>query len=116
MPCDSSHLEADGREVESSKVREFLREVTGKPFNHRRRAEYYGNVKTLDADTAELCGICQTVDVSRFSLELQLWWRDHQEADAKKAADVKRQAEEAEARDRALRKLSDAERALLGVR
>lgn len=43
MPCNCDHLEANAREVESSRVREFLRETAGKKFNHESRAEYYGH-------------------------------------------------------------------------
>lgn len=37
--------------------------------------------KYLDKLTSELCSKLKTTDVTKYSLELQMWWRDHQEAD-----------------------------------
>ena len=86
MPCDSSHCEPTTREVESRKVLEFLREMRDQSFNHENpKTPYYGSVETLDWNTASLCAMCKDKGVSERSLELQLWWRDHQAADAKKA-------------------------------
>lgn len=83
-------MEHDWREAESGRVLEFLSEVSGRPFNHD-QPNYYGRPKWLDEDTAKLCEWCAANDVSKMSLELQLWWQQHQKRDAK------RQAEEAEA-------------------
>lgn len=83
MPCNSSHLSPSLHEVESVKVRGFLREV-GLPVTGRDDV-CYGNVKSLDADMAALCKWCRNHDVSRQSLELQIWWRDHRKADFEKS-------------------------------
>lgn len=87
MPCDSSHMEAHGDEVQSSIVRELLREIDGQPFDHKKRAEYYGNLKTFDEDTARLCQWCREnpLKVKQKSLELQIWWRDHQDIDRRRS-------------------------------
>lgn len=42
----------------------------------------------LDEKTAELCSKLKEIeDVSKYSLELQMWWRDHQIADQKRKSD-----------------------------
>ncbi len=115
MPCDSSHCAPLSEETESSKVRELLREVAGQPFNHQKRHEYYGNVKTLDKDTATLCEACKNLDVSKYSLELQLWWRDHQKADAEKDRQTDVQRIRAALQRSGLSKLNIAERVALGL-
>lgn len=85
MPCQSDYLEHDAREKESGRVIEFLKEIDGLPFDHD-HPSYYGRITTLDADTARLCEWAQThqEELPRHSLELQLWWQQHQRADAKR--------------------------------
>lgn len=94
MPCDSSHMEANGLEVELSRLLMLLEEFrTGRPVNRKsdgwdgyhKQAYGYGQAdlrKRADAATAELCGkLTACEDVTRYSLEMQIWWRDHQKAD-----------------------------------
>lgn len=118
MPCDSSHCAPSGREIESSKVRELLREVKGQPFTHQRRHEYYGDITTLDRDTAELCAFCteHAVFLTSYSLELQVWWRDHQAADQKKAKQRATEIRQRLARKQALSKLTPEEIEALGIK
>src|SRR5262245_51999410 len=49
---------------------------------------------TCDRLVRELCTRLQSVDVTKYSLELQMWWRDHQEADRARLEDTLRRAEE----------------------
>jgi len=71
----------------------------------------YGN---LDKLTALLCERLRSVDVTRYSLELQMWYRDHQAADkAREERVAKEDALEAR-KQAALAKLTDEERELLG--
>lgn len=118
MPCDSSYMNARPEEVESSKVRELIREVQGLPFNHKSRHDYYGKVDQLDSDTAWLCAWCEknTAILNTFSLELQIWWRDHQEQDARREAAKAKTAHLKEVRRQALEKLTPEERRALGVK
>lgn len=51
MPCDSSHCAPTGREIESAKVLTYLQEVGLR----RDVNKVYGNIRTLDHDTALLC-------------------------------------------------------------
>ena len=119
MPCDAGHCEASAREVESRVVREFLREIAGKKFDHddpSKNQGYYGKVDELDNDTAALCAWCMSHDVSKMSLELQLWWKKHQKADAKKLAERRRLEEDEVLKKAALAKLTKEERRVLGLR
>lgn len=111
MPCNCDHLEPNSREKESVRVMKFLREVG----LHTGKVSLYGDVNSLDEHTAALCKFCQNHDVKDYSLELQIWWRDHQKADTerlKKEYEKVRAGHDAEA---ALAKLTAYERELLGV-
>jgi hypothetical protein len=117
MPCDSSHMHASQREQESARVRAFLREV-GQPAPASAQPDhYYGNVATLDADTAALCDWCRANPeaVLGQSLELQIWWRDHQRADEKKADEAVARARREQLKRIGLSKLTPEERKALGL-
>jgi len=68
-----------------------------------------------DRIVQELCDALQARDVAQDSLEMQIWWRDHQTADKacveRALAQTKTDAE----RDAALAKLTPHERKVLGV-
>jgi hypothetical protein len=69
----------------------------------------------LDEKTEELCSKIQNTDVSKFSLEMQMWWRDHQKADKDRLEKEMSEQKDKEAKEIALSKLSDYERKLLGI-
>jgi hypothetical protein len=87
MPCDGTHLRRTNVEKASVAVRALLVEV-GLLRKRDKGDAYYGDPDNLDTDTARLCEWCQAhpPQVKAGSLELQIWWRDHLRADAKKAA------------------------------
>jgi len=121
MPCNSDYMAASSLERELSTVACLLDEVAGKqcaPSDasgcHRR---VYGKATREFGDqlVKELCNALQGADVSTFSLEMQIWWRDHQAADEERI-----QMETADAmitfqREAALAKLTTYERRLLGL-
>lgn len=74
--------------------------------------------KRADDVTECLCAKLQAddVDIKERSLEMQMWWRDHQAADAKRLEQEKRKAADDAAREAALAKLTEDERDLLGLR
>lgn len=127
MPCDSSYMEPDPRESESARVRGFLREIGLPPKSpdldaggnsypsYVKQDSIYGNYQTLTEDTAALCEWCSAHDVSKQSLELQIWWRDHQRADLQR--EKAREADEhlAELKRQAILKLTPDERRALGL-
>ena len=112
MGCTSSYLEPNGREKESANVIKLLNEL-GIETNSD---GIYGNINELDKDTDILCGLCQNIDVSKHSLELQIWWRDHQKADTER---IKKELENdkcMEAKKIAIDKLTPYERTLLEIK
>jgi len=122
MPCDSSHMISSQIERELSKVYQLLDELDGVPLNIKRYGDGYDSRAynrasrgVLDKKTRELCERLQSgdIDVTRYSLELQMWWRDHQIADAEKAEEKKRKVTEERKKKLALAKLTKAERELL---
>jgi hypothetical protein len=119
MPCDSGYLNATNIEIEMSKVACLLDELDGTPIDKSYWRGYHPRVygRLFDADrlVATLCSRLQGVDVTKHSLEMQMWWRDHLAADkARVEAEIAKVADE-EARKLALMKLTKHERILLGL-
>jgi hypothetical protein len=98
MPCRCDGMEPSYREVESTRIINFLHELGLR----KKKAGAYGDPRNLDSDTADLCAALKSGkhNVQGLSLELQIWWRDHQIADRKR--------EEAEAQERKQRQLTEA--------
>lgn len=118
MPCNCDHLEPHAKELELSRVACLLDELKGKPLNKSHWDGYHHSVygKAVDGDklTASLCDWLQKLDVKKQSLEMQIWWRDHQAADkARIQREVNAEASK-RARAAALAKLTPHERRLLG--
>lgn len=120
MPCDSSHLQATHKEREMSKVACLMDELDGKKFSRDRWEGYHPRVYNQRVDAvamvAELCARLQEVDVTDYSLEMQIWWRDHKEADKKRAAAAISKAKTEKQKRAALKKLTPHERKLLGLK
>ena len=119
MPCNGEYMNPHEREKNLSVIYGLLDELkTGKlPKNfgdgYDERIYNKGlSQEHLNEKTEELCGILQNTDVSKFSLEMQIWWRDHQKADKKRLS----QESKEEARKKALSKLTAYERKLLGIK
>lgn len=111
MPCQSAYMEPTARERESVRVMGLMAEVG--LIKHK--SGCYGEPANLDMHTSQLCEFCQKNDATKYSLELQIWWRDHQIADKKR---VERELEESikkGEREEALKKLTDHEKRLLGL-
>ena len=120
MPCVSDYMEATDKEVQLSQVCCLLDELDGKKWEHSWWRGYhpdaYGRHHNGDALVAELCSNLQNIDVSKQSLEMQIWWRDHQIADkARIERELKEQKTQQE-KDAAIAKLTDHEKRLLGIK
>lgn len=95
MPCNCDHLEATNLEIEISRVACLLDEIKGRKINKNNwrgyHPEIYGKVtrRLGDEYTAKLCSILKEKDVSKYSLEMQIWWRDHQKADEERLEEEK---------------------------
>lgn len=121
MPCNSDYMNPTQLEIELSKVCTFLDELeTGKLRKSYLRGYHpkvYGQpFSTNDADelVSSLCSKLQKLDVKQYSLELQIWWRDHQAADKKRIKkELAREKTEKE-KQAAWKKLTPYEQKLLG--
>lgn len=121
MPCNSDYMNASQLEIELSRVACLLEELDGTPINPSHWRGYhpavYCRLSSVDADkiVAELCSRLQDTDVTKYSLEMQMWWRDHQKADKARLEMELRLTKEKEDKDKAIAKLTPYERKLLGL-
>ncbi len=128
MGCRSDYMEPTELEVKLAKVFAFLDELeTGKLKKNAAYSGYdervYGKSthKILDQKTAELCSKIKELEnissgtISIYSLELQIWWRDHQEFDRKRLEEESSNAELNKLKEVALSKLTSFEKKLLGL-
>jgi hypothetical protein len=83
-------MEATSREIELSKVVQLLDELEGKPLSHNYGRGYDSRVycQNISKEQADLwvSTLCAKLTklgkkVKKYSLEMQIWWRDHQLAD-----------------------------------
>ena len=122
MPCNSDYMNANQSEKNLSVIYGLLDELeTGKlPSNFgdgydKRVYNKHLSKGHLDEKTEELCSKLQKTDVSKFSLEMKMWWRDHQNADKDRLQKEMSKEKDNEAKKIALSKLSEYERKLLGL-
>lgn len=122
MPCDSSHMDPTSLEREMSKVYCLLDELSGSEIVPRYWEGYhpkaYGGPSRSDADRAVsmLCEkLSKVADIRQYSLEMQMWWRGHQKADKERLEREIAEKKTEEAKLKALAKLTDYEREILGL-
>lgn len=93
MPCNSDYMNPDYHEVNHSKVRSGLDELAGRTVKDSYWEGYHPSVycehtskEELDIDTRTLCEALSKLGkkTQTLSLELQLWWREHQKADKRR--------------------------------
>jgi hypothetical protein len=71
----------------------------------------------LNEKVEELCSLLKKKkDITKYSLEMQVWWRDHQKADKEREKKEAKQKEYDKARKKALAKLTPAEKKLLNLK
>lgn len=122
MPCNSDYMEASGYEKAMSQVACLLDEINGKPIDRSHWGGYHPRIYSrgvskaeADAMVARLCSFLRDADVMRYSLEMQMWWRDHLKADEARIERERREVDAAAERNAALAKLTPEERKLLGL-
>ena len=117
MPCYSPN--PSSIEIEYARIELLLGELKGKKFNSEnyKSAHTWGkDKKELDEITDKLCSTLKEKTpefIQKQSLELQIWWRDHQAYDLKEKED---QEKEKNLKALALSKLTPEEIALLGIK
>lgn len=126
MGCRSDYMEPNEREVEMSRVLVLIDELNGKEFKKENYSGYHPDVYSkgitqddIDKATANLCSKLKQVEaegnVSDYSLELQIWWRDHKEADKRHDAEDKEEKRQAKLRKDAAKQLTKEQRKALGI-
>ncbi len=110
MPCNSDYLEPRKEEINSLNVLSFLIELGQDVGNFDGN---YGRAATLKEDVVKLCNACQKVDIKNYSLELQIWWRDHQKADEQRIKTEIKNIKKEKDMKLALKKLTPYEKKLL---
>lgn len=123
MPCNSDYMNPNDLEENASTVLCLLAELKGQYVRPEWRKGYHpsayckGMTKAkLDALVADLCGKLKGEDVTQYSLEMQIWWRDHLAADAAREAEERKEADLRRLREQALSNLTPEERAALGFK
>lgn len=124
MPCNSDYMEATAIEIAFSRVLCLLAELDGKKWTQSQWDGYHSSVynkvctiEKLDTKTAELCAALRKEQaIAQYSLELQTWWRDHQATDAARKRQAEDYKKDQSLRAKALKKLTAAERKLLGLK
>jgi hypothetical protein len=113
-------MEANWLEIRLSRVACLLDELDGKEIDQHHWRGYHPSVysQRVDGDkmVAKLCERLQSVDVKDYSLEMQIWWRDHKAADKARIKSELAAAKDAKAKKAAIAKLTPHERKLLGIR
>lgn len=112
MGCRSDYLEPTAREQESVRVMKFLQEFEAL---ENEKIGIYGSIENLDWHTQLLCKLCQELEPSKKSLELQIWWRDHQKADKDRIQLDLKNAKRLEDKAKVLNRLTSYEKELLGL-
>jgi len=114
MPCKSDGPHYDPVALSVILIYRHLDELAGKPPQDRHWGFLSVTRSELDRLTALLCELLKFVDVARYSLELQMWYRDHQAADKAREERIAKEDALAARKQAALGKLTDEERELLG--
>ena len=121
MPCNSDYMEPTTKEKQISEVLFFLQEVS-RPFAQLPKDRHnHPDVREVlrsgyeDEFVAELCDLLEGADVTKYSLELQIWWRDHKAADAKRRSQEEEEARRRQYRASARAKLTPEERRAVGL-
>ena len=122
MPCRNEGFDrSDPRKDEACRVQTLIDELSGRQFNkdnydgcHHNYTNRSVTQKELDNMTAALCEKLQKTDATKYSLELQMWWRDHQAADKRRTQIELDKAKTENDKKKAIAKLTPHERKLFG--
>lgn len=126
MPCNSNHMLANDFEKNLGEVYLLLDELEGRPFDSKTwknrgydKRVYYIRVPKgiLSTKTKELCSKLQEKseeEIKNYSLSLQVWWREHQDADKERLKKEHEDNLKMLGKQEALAKLTPYERKLLG--
>ena len=123
MPCNSDYLEPTWSEIEASKLWAVYEEViTGKDivpseFGNGYHKGDYARISDNERDeiVKAICKSLSNSDIHTYSLETQMWWREHKKADKERSEKESLEKVRERNRDIALSKLTDDEKESLGL-
>lgn len=122
MACNGDYMNPTGLEKNLSTVYGLLDELNSgvlrNDYNDGYDKRVYNQKLTLEDlnnKVKELCSKLQNVDVTKYSLEMQIWWRDHQIADKKRLEMEMENIKIEKEKQEAISKLTPYERELLGL-
>lgn len=123
MPCNADYMNPTQMEKEMSVVACLLDEIKGVQPMPTWWDGYHPSVycKHLDKQSCDdlvsrLCSYLTSVgDITVYSLEMQIWWRDHQKADQKRLEEEYLNAKIEDDRKQLLERLTPYEKKLLGI-
>lgn len=126
MPCNSDYLDPNSFEKQLSKVCCLLDELLyNKSIKQNEWNGYHPNVyyKYINKEKANklvnsLCSKLQMLsskEIKNLSLEMQIWWRNHQKADKKRIKEEIKLIKKKQNKEKALKKLTSYERKLLNL-
>jgi hypothetical protein len=118
MPCEYREPQKSQTELDHIKLVRIQQEIdvglAVKDNRNPMRAPF-PTKETLDELTKKLCEHFREYGATNYSLEVQIWWRDHQIEDVERERREIAQAADAELRRRGLDKLTDEEAKALGL-
>lgn len=123
MPCNADYMNPTQMEKEMSVVSCLIDELNGVEPKPTWWNGYHPDVycKRLDKQfcdnlVSRLCSYLKSVgDITVYSLEMQIWWRDHQKADQKRLEEEYLNAKIEDDRRQLLERLTPYEKELLGI-
>lgn len=88
MPCVNKHMNPTEREIELSIIFGLLDELKGiqlpenfgSGYDERTYCKNFSQ-EFLNRKTSELCKKLQKTDVTKYSIEMQTWWKNHKYED-----------------------------------
>jgi hypothetical protein len=127
MPCNSDYLQASRNEIIVSQVECFFDELNGVEIDEDWRRGYHPRVYNCDVSKLSadrrVKALCKRLTpifaagkITDYSLELQLWWRDHKRADEARKADLLERRRSRALRKKGLSKLTPDERKALEIK
>jgi len=125
MPCNCDYMEPTEREIELSRIACLVDELDGKQIDKTWWKGYHPNVYSQTYDRYSelvesyseevLAERLRLVDISKHSLEMQIWWRDYQERNLKAQREADKVAYHKTLVESALSKLTNEEKMALGL-
>jgi len=120
MACNADYMNPTEKKIAVSIVYSLLDELETGELNQNHYKGYHPeaytkqlNYKQFTENVQKLCKTLTNTNVTKYSLEMQMWWRTHQEEDRKREAKELELLKIKEETDAAWNKLTDEEKLLI---